>query len=68
VRRQHFEPAHQDVEQLFARCFVGHVGHIGRQNLGVDVLQMRADNGDQRGKLIAQFRQRHAGPSCDITE
>jgi len=61
VRLKQFQPAHQHIEQLFARGLLRHVGiDPGKYGL-VDVLDMCGENRKRGSELSAQIRQRNAG-------
>ena len=61
MRRQNFDPAHQHVEQAFARRLLFHVAHVLRQHGAVDGLDVGGEDTERRGEFAAQLRERHAG-------
>ena len=61
VRREQLEPAHQHVEQPFARRLLGHVGIVAGKHGAVDLLHMRGEDRKRRAEFIAQFGERHPG-------
>ena len=63
---QHFQPAHQHIEQFFARRLLGHVGVAAEQHLLIGVLDLRGQDRERRGKFRPQLRERDAGALGDI--
>jgi hypothetical protein len=67
VRRQHFEPAHQHVEQALARRLLRHVVIAAAGEHGtVDGLHVRGEDGERRAERVAQARERDAGILGDL--
>ncbi len=67
IRRQRLQPAHQHVEQPFARRLLRHVAAAGKHRT-VDVLHMGGEDRQRRAEFGAQGRKLEAGAAGDFGE
>ncbi len=62
VRRQHFEPPHQHVEQPLARRLLRHVGIDAGEHGAVGLLHVRGEDRERRAEQAAQLGERNLRP------
>jgi hypothetical protein len=66
VRREHFEPAHQDVEQPLARRLLGHVGIAAGEHCAVCLPYLRGEDRERRRECAPQLGERDVGCCGDV--